>query len=267
MSRHARAALAYAEMQWPVLPLRGKIPLTEHGVREATYNPAVVRAWWDRWPDANIGVACFRFSAIDIDDKASLPKLGKIPETPIQHTGGGGMHILFRANGEMRNRVRAIPGIDVRAGGGYIVAAPSIHPETGALYEWDKEMHPNKVKLAEMPEHLRSLLIPPKIERTAVAPPENEAPYIRAAIAKACSAIASAPPGLQEQTLHCESYAIGRLTGSTAYTEQLISAGTRMRNQPGRELWSMSQIEKKVVRAVELGASNPRIRRDDEISR
>lgn len=262
--RMQNAALAYAEkLVWPVLPLRGKIPLTEHGVREATYNPSVIRAWWQRWPDANVGVACFRFTAVDIDDQKALPELGKIPDTPIQHTGGGGMHILFKHEPGMRNRVGALPGIDVRSGGGYIVAAPSIHPTTGTIYEWDKVMHPMKMPLAEMPAHIKERLTPPEIARTPVAPPANEAPYIRAAVDAACRAISMAVPGIQEQVLHCESYAIGRLTGNNAYAEQLISAGSRMRNQPGREPWAISEIERKVVRALELGARNPRIKRDE----
>ena len=35
----------------------GKHPRSAHGVRDASVDEAVVRAWWARWPDANLGLA------------------------------------------------------------------------------------------------------------------------------------------------------------------------------------------------------------------
>ena len=48
----AKAALSYAEAGWHVHPLRPKAkqPLTPHGVKDATDNPALVEEWWRRWP-------------------------------------------------------------------------------------------------------------------------------------------------------------------------------------------------------------------------
>ena len=69
------AALYYATLDWKVLPLHhttglrqcscgkadcsspGKHPKTVHGVKEATTDPAIIKSWWKRWPDANVGVA------------------------------------------------------------------------------------------------------------------------------------------------------------------------------------------------------------------
>jgi hypothetical protein len=135
-------ALRYIRLGWPVFPLRGKKPRVEHGLKEATLNEEKVRAWWGQWPDANIGVVTgLRFFAFDVDTKsggedafdALVRQFGPFPDT-LQHiTGTGGKHLLFRMPDFpvpcSVNKVAA--GIDIRGVGGYIVVAPSIHPETG----------------------------------------------------------------------------------------------------------------------------------------
>jgi len=54
----------------------------------------------------------------------------------ISITGSGGFHLFFQyPNEEMRNLINLLPGIDIRAEGGYIVAPPSLHV-SGKSYEW-----------------------------------------------------------------------------------------------------------------------------------
>ena len=99
------AALAYAEKGWAVLPLRGKLPAIAKadggcGVHDATTNIESITAWWTKWPNSNIGVACgeaSKFWTLDIDPRhggdetlAALEKLhGALPTTVEQYTGGG----------------------------------------------------------------------------------------------------------------------------------------------------------------------------------
>ena len=71
------AALAYAARGWPVFPLKPRdkvpaIPKTEggSGFYDATTDPAVIRRWWERWPDANVGLAtgaAAGFVVLDVD--------------------------------------------------------------------------------------------------------------------------------------------------------------------------------------------------------
>jgi hypothetical protein len=73
------AALHYSEKGWPVFPLapRSKHPLIPardggRGLHDATTDAAVIQAWWEAHPTANVrlrtGVA---FDVIDLDGPSS----------------------------------------------------------------------------------------------------------------------------------------------------------------------------------------------------
>lgn len=107
----ATQAEAYAEMGLYVLPLKpgGKEPLTANGLKDASNDIATVATWWEQWPDANIGVACAPSGlvVVDIDRHGEVDgfatfrdleqKHGVMPDCPMQATGGGGIHRIYRA--------------------------------------------------------------------------------------------------------------------------------------------------------------------------
>ena len=131
------AALDYAARGMPVFPCvpEGKAPLTQRGHLDASTDPDQLRAWWRRWPEANIGVPTGERSgiyALDVDQPAGLDELehehGRLPATRTHSTGSGGMHYLYRypAGSGLRNTAgRLAPGIDTRGEGGYIIVPPS----------------------------------------------------------------------------------------------------------------------------------------------
>jgi hypothetical protein len=170
----ARAALAYAvRLGWPVFPLapKRKEPLIARskggrGHHDATTDVATIRRWWGLCPTANIGIACDARSgllALDIDPRAGgddeldvlIAAHGALPHTPMQLTGGGGQHYLFRRPTGPRWPMRLAPGVEIKADG-YIVAAPSIHP-IGRAYAWELGSHPLEVPVAEVPAWLLRL--------------------------------------------------------------------------------------------------------------
>lgn len=175
------SALGYARRGWRVFPLHGivnglctcgrrscgsagKHPLVRRGLYEATTDQEQLRSWWRRWRSANIGIATGAASgiaAIDIDLPRALPSLDelvhKLPRTLTGCTGGGGLHLIYRANcADLRCTTSQVPGmghlvgVDIRANGGYIVAPPSVH-RSGARYAW---LDPNVV-IADAPDWLK----------------------------------------------------------------------------------------------------------------
>lgn len=190
-------ALEYVRRGWPVFPLHtpaesgacscaagqecrspGKHPRTRRGLKDATTDEAQVRAWWRKWPQANVGLAMGRVSglvALDVDPRAggdaSLAELfdehGAFPATLEALTGGGGFHFLFaHPSVSFKNSSSVLgEGLDIKTDGGYIVAAPSLHA-SGKRYAWRGTAAPSPI-----PSWLLTLLTTerPKPERTAAA--------------------------------------------------------------------------------------------------
>lgn len=148
MSELGAAAAWYAQHGIPVMPClpRDKRPLTAHGFKDATTDPATVAAWWSEHPDANIAIPTGTASGllvVDVDPRNGGPadrselieRFGPIPDTAEVLTGGGGRHLFFRHPGGKVPK-ELCEGVDLKADGGYVIAPPSIHP-TGKRYEID----------------------------------------------------------------------------------------------------------------------------------
>lgn len=198
-------ALRYAAQGWHVLPLHnpedagcscgkpdcssvGKHPRTKKGLADASTDAALIREWWKRWPDANVGIrtgAISGLAVLDIDGdegKASLLSLqeahGQLPPTQRAFTGRAdangnrkGCHYFFAMpDGGLRNSAGvAGKSVDVRGDGGYVVAAPSKHA-SGLTYQWIKSDAP----VAAMPDWLVDVLTQRNLE--LVAAPRASAP-------------------------------------------------------------------------------------------
>jgi hypothetical protein len=149
-NRLLEAALRYArEYGWKVFPLDGKRPFPgSHGHKDATTDEAQIRAWWQKNPNANVGVACSSRTGplvLDIDGTEGFAALldfiggkeDKLSAHRVVLSGKKGMHLYFSPNGRsVRRKIKIAGELDVLGDGGYVVAPPSIHPETGKEYAW-----------------------------------------------------------------------------------------------------------------------------------
>jgi Bifunctional DNA primase/polymerase, N-terminal len=147
----ALAADAYAARGWLVFRLlpRSKEPFRRsNGFKDATSDRRRLAGWWQETPRANIGVATGPGSGlyvVDLDDaKGGFSSWARIEArygnalTLEQETGSGGAHLVFEypAEGTWPNTHKRLgPGVDTRGAGGYIMVAPSIHPN-GRAYRW-----------------------------------------------------------------------------------------------------------------------------------
>ncbi|MEQ1610493.1 MAG: bifunctional DNA primase/polymerase [Hyphomonadaceae bacterium] len=203
------------------------------GFHVATTDTQIVRAWWKRYPSANIGLATGDgLMVLDIDGPAggqSLAALcavhGALPATPEQRTGKG-RHFFFRIGGAIRNSVSKLgDGIDVRGDGGFVVVAPSLHPN-GSRYQWPSGLSILDVELADAPAWL--LGAPqrqkPVMDANEAAPQRHAGAalenYGRGALAKAYASVSSAREHTRNSTINAEAFSLGRLVAGGAISEE-----------------------------------------------
>lgn len=181
-------AIYYAIRGWQVFPLRGKVPAIPtahpagdplrgackgecgrhgHGVLDATTDLDVVTSWWSGpYTGANIGLRLPKnVMVLDSDPRNgaddSLAVLqgyhGELPETMTAASGrgDGGLHRYFRRPDGKLTSKHLGPGLDLKTSSGYVVAPPSIHPDTGQPYTWT-----SKTAVAEPPSWLVDLIRP-----------------------------------------------------------------------------------------------------------
>jgi hypothetical protein len=172
------AADYYAALGWPVFPARphGKEPLAElapHGLHSATTDTDRVRDWWRREPEANVAIVTGAASGVwvlDVDPRHGGDRMleaaelrdGALPHTATATTGGGGIHKFFtHPGGTLKSRANAFGrGLDAKADGGYVIAAPSVHP-SGELYWWQADATPDHGIVAAPAEWVDQLLEQP----------------------------------------------------------------------------------------------------------
>lgn len=167
----AASAQEYRELGLSVFPVgRDKHPLIEwKPYQDELPHPDEIDVWWDRWPEANIGLATGKVSGLVVLDAdgppglASLKSLGTPATTWLSRTGRteGGWQQFFQHPGgaiHIGNRAGLKPGLDVRGDGGYVIVPPSVHA-SGRRYEW--RTSPKDVPLAPLPEPVLKLLLPP----------------------------------------------------------------------------------------------------------
>jgi hypothetical protein len=146
--------------------------MVETGFKAATRDLKQIMKWWTEWPDAQIGVPTGqvnRLVVLDIDGEEGAAWLSTklVPETRIVESSPCHRQYWFQLPKERVVKCsveKLAPEVDVRAEGGYIIAPPSIHHETGKPYRFL-----NKLPLAVAPDWL--VTPPPKLIRREIETP------------------------------------------------------------------------------------------------
>ena len=136
------------------LRMRDKRPASDNGCKDATTDVEQVDLAWRAMPNLNIGMATGKPSGniividIDVDNDKGYDGMeylrkweqehGELPETVMAITGRGGTHMFYRVDREIRNTANEEHHIDVRGDGGYVMVAPSIHPN-GNQVQWEND--------------------------------------------------------------------------------------------------------------------------------
>jgi len=276
MNEFLQAALDYAKLGWKIFPLApgSKVPLTSHGVKDATSEKEKIEEWWTRWPTANIAVSCGRGSGIyvidvdvsdtgDIDGTKTINEFPPLPTTVKQATPRGGFHAFFKSETPPANRNSFRVGIDIRGNGYYVVLAPSIHPN-GKKYKWEDRLSPWECPLAEYPDFMRPAVRAPWVQQEVIKTPvltHNDSDVMR----RAGLYLAQCDPAIQGQAGHDKLlYAASRmvygflLTDSQAY--DILAREYNPRCIPPWDLTDQKDekdFRRKITEARKLQPNNP----------
>lgn len=284
------AALVYAEVGWPVLPVAGMVagscgcrararcthpakhPLIKDGTRSATVDVEQVRDWWRYWPWAGIGIVTGGRShlvVVDIDPRhggtdtleALVERRELSAATLTARTGSGGLHLCYRLPpgrqaGNTSGRLPGTgdtPGIDVRGDGGYIVAAPSSH-DSGGRYQWD----PLSPTLRAAP----SCTLRPESRSSTSTDTRRPARrgagtgYAQRALDGELARITTAAEGVRNDTLNRAAFSLGTLVGAGALdrpdVENALSSAAEAVGIPARE------ADRTIRSGLDAGESRPR---------
>jgi hypothetical protein len=241
-----RSAMALAARGWHVFPCvrGGKRPaLRENWQELATADAERVRAWWTRSP-YNIGLACGPSGLVVVDLDVSRGAAGGTgagaagaderitghgtdvlaalcrahgqpypAATYAVATPSGGHHLYFTAPvTRVRNSARRLgPLIDIRADGGYVVAAGSRIGRRAYVVM-------DEIAPVPLPGWLVGLLEdgpPPAVQRPPPAPdsPQGTA-YAMAALRDETRRVADAQPGARNTTLNRAAFSLGQLVAA-----------------------------------------------------
>lgn len=132
-------ALQFSVLGYAVIPLgKNKKPLIGAWKKYQTTKPTdrEIEYWWNKWPEANVGIITGKISGItvvdlDPDKKTGIlsTELNTFPETFTVRTPSGGYHLYYSYDPTLDNSVKAfpeLPSVDIRNDGGYVVGAHSV---------------------------------------------------------------------------------------------------------------------------------------------
>jgi hypothetical protein len=169
----------------------GRHPRAKGGLADATTDPKVIERWWDKWPDARIGIATGALGKlIALETRGNRgqrsmremkAEYGALPSTVTIRAGDRRLR-LFKVDDQAARSTDIADGVRV-IGDGDVVVAPSTLDSTGRRYFLESR-RPGDVEIARCPDWLWTL-IPGRL-------PEVAKPSASATPAVECSA----PPAI-----------------------------------------------------------------------
>ncbi|MDX2161162.1 MAG: bifunctional DNA primase/polymerase [bacterium] len=224
------AAIGYANAGVSVIPLQGKKAGAWKTAQSRRAGGAQIQGWDAAGKFGNVGIVCGDVSGglvvVDCDGIAATKmfadRFPELRETLVVVTGSRqGVHYYFYVQlmpetTRLTGLVDGTQNIELRANGHYVVAAPSIHPDTQKLYVVGRALPPKRVNnleyVIEWLESMRLAATDPKpknMKRSAAPHPSgggggalgydsngkpirNPESYARAALRQECDKIAAA---------------------------------------------------------------------------
>jgi hypothetical protein len=196
--------------------------LTCHGFHAATLDRERLAEMLRLHPRGLLAVrtgAASGVVVIDVDPPGiatmrMLVSEGVLPRTLAAVTGRGGYHLAYGHPGGkiMSGAGKGGSGVDVKADGGYIVAAPSVHPVTRRPYRW---LGSPGDELTPLPgfwvERLRESTRPARPVQAVSIPARGRGDYAQAALRGELEDVLAAGEGTRNVSLHLAAWNLGQL--------------------------------------------------------
>ena len=252
-------ARLYRSKGLSVIPMDGKRP----AIKWAEYqrriaSDAELRSWFQGGRKYNIGIVTGQVSGgivvVDLDDQEAISAWSQIgTETNlVAMTGGGGMHLFYRSEQTIGNRVRALKAsIDIRAEHAVIVVEPSIHPATLQPYRFATPIE--DIELTDLP-----VFDPAWVAVPAAQPgPTQKATLNGVTRIRDIDAYVRSIPAIAHQGGHNAAFRVANLLVHEARLdeEEAISAMTAWSNECANPPFSDREIQHKVRDAIRVGKS------------
>lgn len=278
---HGGAAMdhiaTYQKHHISFFPLRkkSKKPLFDWAVYQ-TRKPtqAEVKEWLEKGLLNQVAIVCGEVSGIivlDVDDpekfEAWKTKNGfPLPPTPMVRTSGGKYHVYFKhPGGKIKNMIKKIPGADIKADGGYVVAPPSVHP-TGSHYEWIEAL--SVYELADPPTWLTEFFKADTIELSKddlLGPDDNTgverdnaqlSQYAQAALSGELAKLAGTHEGNRNAQLNQSAFALGQLVAAKVIDRGTVEAA--LEGEAASIGLTSAEVRATICSGIEAGMKEPR---------
>ena len=241
---------------WSFTPLRGKRPFKKKW--QAAPREPIEEAL--AFAQGNVGLrtgAASDVVVIDVDmDKGGSVDGLDLPRTVTAETGGGGQHRYFkRPSRRIGNSTGKLAAhVDVRAEGGVVAFVGCIHPRSKAMYRWADGLSPGDVDLAELPEHIITLLIADSPSASVSA-----RDHVQGVLDKAIEKVCTATKGIRNDTLNRMAFRLGKLVGTGDLDETEVLE--RLRQAAHQAGLNVCEIEATLRSGLDAGSREARASR------
>ena len=226
------AARHYVSNGYSILPCVGKRAAIQWAALcERRPTLADVNRWRDMGVLHNVGIIGGAVSGnlviVDLDGDEAVDRFThafpSLMETyTVQSGSGHGLHLYLRADILPPTKRTSQPwgNVELRAHGCYVVAPPSIHPDTGHRYEVVSRVSIKRVlSLTMLANWIDSQNAWRRTPRPQASFESQETPAIeerwaRAAFDAECAAVRTAPAGSRNHTLNRAAFKLGQLVGA-----------------------------------------------------
>lgn len=270
------AAHSYVSKGFSILPCVGKKAAIQWAALcERRPTLADVNRWRDMGLLHNIGIIGGAVSGnlviVDLDGNEAVDRFSRafpslMDTYTVQSGSGHGLHLYLRSDILPASKRTSQPwgNVELRAHGCYVVAPPSIHPDSGNRYEVVRRVPIlRKTALTLLANWIDEQNAWKRTPRPESSFDSQERPAIgnkwaRAALDAECAAVRTAPAGSRNHTLNRAAFKLGQLVGAGKLKQADVEAALERAAAPLADEDGPTTVLRTIASGLTAGIANPR---------